>query len=246
MLLTPGQRLFIKNTLSVFESGKLFSVGSAATITILSDGAGYSAGSHQATDKSDSVDLIVKDYIARPCAKFAREFEAFLPDLVANASTRENPKKPSARAQAFMALWRRAAAEDTALFIASQDAVFERVYWTPVQSIMAQDKFQFALTGLVLYDTSIQSGAARIATHRQTFAAGPPKNGGDEKTWTRAYIEARAAWISSFVSSSPDKQKLVRNSVYRANELREMAQGDNWDLRLPAKVLGVTVPGAVD
>ncbi len=60
--ITPQQKKIIDAIVSINETGKIPSEKSYSTVAILADGAGISYGKHQATDKSGSLDKIVKKY----------------------------------------------------------------------------------------------------------------------------------------------------------------------------------------
>ena len=57
---TPAQKHVIDCVLSIFETGRVPTSASYSTCSILADGAGISYGKHQCTDKSGSLDLVVK------------------------------------------------------------------------------------------------------------------------------------------------------------------------------------------
>lgn len=235
---SPVQRAAINAVMSIFETGRLPSPDAYATATVLPDGAGISYGIHQSTDKSDILDEIMKQY-ATASGKFSAEVAGFLPDVIADFSTTLGAGHP--RVQALIALLRRAGAEDP-IMRTTQDNVFRAKLWEPTQAICQGAGLTCALSWLVVYDTVCQSGASRVATHRNDFPQLPPAKGGDEHAWTRAYIGTRLHWIREFISQrGPEHTKLVRATDYRAMALDVLADEGRWTLVPPFRVKGVTV-----
>lgn len=234
---SPVQRASINGVMSIFETGRLPSPDAYATATVLPDGAGISYGIHQSTDKSDILDEIMAQY-ATAGGQFSAEIAAFLPDVQADFSTTLGAGHP--RVQALLALLRRAGADP--VMQTTQDNVFRRRLWEPTRTICQGAGLTHALSWLVVYDTVCQSGASRVATHRNDFPQLPPARGGDERAWTRAYIGTRLAWIRGFVSPrGAEHTKLVRSTDYRAMALDALADAGQWGLIPPFRVRGVTV-----
>ena len=79
------------------------------------------------------------------------------------------------------------------------------------------------------------AGAARprvqpaLAANRYTLVVD------DDRAWVRAYLDERRAWLEQ--SGAP----LLKAAVARVDALRALAADDNWDLRLPLTVLGVSL-----
>jgi len=233
MTLTTSQKHAIDCVLSIFETGRVPTAASYATCTILADGAGISYGKHQCTDRAGSLDLVVKRYIAKG-GKFATELKACEPILASNASTKENPKGPyTAPVAGLMNLLKQAGADP--LMHAAQDEVFDENYFAPALNHAASVGAAHPLTVLVIYDTCIHSGPGGVTMIRNKFAAKSPANGGDEKEWVKAYINARRAWLAG--NANP----LVQKTVYRMDALMELVNANNWELVLPFKLRGVVV-----
>lgn len=232
-LTDPNQKRAIDSVLSIFETSRLPTQESYSTCTILADGAGVSYGKHQCTDRSGSLDRVVRTYI-RLGGIHARDFENFLPLLDSNASTRVPPKGPwGADVTAFVTLLR-SAGRDPIMWQA-QDEVFDEDYFTPALRHAESAGLKTALSLLAVYDTCIHSGPGRVNTHRAAFPELSPKSGGSERAWTVAYLKARRAWLAQSSNS------LVRKTVYRPDAMLEIATQGNWGLALPLVVRGVKI-----
>lgn len=233
MTLTPSQKHVIDCVLSIFETGRVPTAASYSTCTILKDGAGISYGKHQCTDRSGSLDLVVKKYIELGGAH-ADAFQAYLPYLAANKSTLENPGGPYSAETVNLIGLLKTAGQD-AVMQKAQDEVFDTNYFAPALNHAANVGAKHALTVLVIYDTCIHSGPGGVTMIRNKFAAASPANGGDEKEWVKAYLNARRNWLAS--NANP----LVRRTVYRMDALMEIVNAGNWDLAVPLKVRSVSI-----
>jgi len=231
--ITKEQKYVVDCVLSIFETGKIPSAASYSTCTILTDGAGISYGKHQATDRAGSLDKIVQLYIEKG-GIFAEQLKPFLARLAANETAKLDPKKQPVWATNLIDVLKQAGADP--LMREAQDEVFDAGYWIPAVGHAQNAGLTTALGHLVIYDTCIHSGPAGVANIRAKFPEASPSKGGNEKAWVHAYIKARRDWLLS--NSNP----LVQKTVYRMDALEELAKSDNWDLKAPLKVRGVTIP----
>jgi chitosanase len=233
MNLTKTQKHVIDCVLSIFETGRVPTAASYSTCSILADGAGISYGKHQCTDKSGSLDLVVKKYIELG-GQHASALQAYLPYLAANTSSTEPPKGPYKAETTNLINLLKTAGQDPKMQEA-QDIVFDANYFAPALNHAKSVGAQHALTVLVIYDTCIHSGPGGVTMIRNKFAAKSPANGGDEKEWVKAYLNARRAWLAA--NANP----LVQKTVYRMDALMEIVNAGNWDLNTPLKVRGVSI-----
>ena len=90
---------------------------------------------------------------------------------------------------------------------------------------------------LVIYDSYIHSGSV-LTRLRNRFAERTPINGGDEKAWIKAYVEARHNWLEN------NGNLLIRKTIYRTNCFKEQLQAGNWDLQQDVVIRGLRVRGA--
>ena len=223
----------VRAIVSVFEVGK--ATGDYSAVTILSDGAGLSVGSHQSTDKADSLDAIVFSYIDRGGA-LGPAIRPYLDELAGDLSAKVDPKTPKSWPQwlhELIALLKQAGQDP--IMQAAQDEVFDEQYMVPAQRMCTEMQLSTPLALAVVYDTCIHSGPGRVATHRKAFPESPPVRGGTEMAWVRAYVAARKKWLLS--NSNP----LVRATVYRMEAFEKLIAEGNWNLNTPFKVRGVTV-----
>ena len=230
---TPEQKHAIDCVLAIFETGKVPTAASYSTCTILKDGAGISYGKHQCTDKAGSLDLVVKKYIELG-GQQAGALQPFLPYLAANKSTAEKPGGPyTAETQTLINILKTAGQDP--IMHQAQDHVFDANYFMPAVNHAKDIGLTTALGLLAIYDTCIHSGPGRVGTHRAAFPEKSPKNGGDEKAWVRAYLNARRAWLAG------NSNALVQKTVYRQDAILDLIKADNWDLKFPFTVRGVKV-----
>ncbi len=230
---TPDQKRAIDCVLAIFETGRVPTSASYATCTILADGAGISYGKHQCTDKAGSLDLVVKAYIKKG-GKHAKELEACLPLLASNASTKVPPKGPWGPEVTNLVNLLKTAGADPIMHEAQYE-VFDANYFLPAVNHAKDAGLTTALGLLAIYDTCIHSGPGRVGTHRAAFPEKSPKNGGDEKAWVKAYLNARRAWLAA------NSNALVQKTVYRQDAILELIKADNWDLKFPFTIRGVKV-----
>lgn len=234
MELTAEQKRAIDCILCIFETGRLPSPGAYATCSILNDGAGISYGKHQSTDKGGTLDLVVQRYIAKN-GQNAAALKPFVQYLTGNQSVPFHPGGPP-RPQWLLTLMNLLGASGSdPLMQKAQDEIFEEQYMNPALGHARSAGVKYALSVLVIYDTCIQSGPGAVSRMRNLFSEASPANGGDEKAWTKAYIRARQNWLLAFPNP------LVQASHYRTKALMALADSDNWDLKLPARVRSVTV-----
>lgn len=234
-MITAQQRDTINQILGVFETGSVGG-GDPGTVTILPDGAGITYGRHQSTDRSDSLDAIVMEYIDRG-GVHAACLEPFLPRLANDETARVNYQAPPQWARDLMAVLKTAGSDP--IMQEAQEAIFDRQYWAPCAKYCQKIGVVEPLTWAVLYDTTIQSGLAGIDRVRvmPNFPEVPPARGGDERAWTRGYINARREYLSRFQGKTSEHTHAVRNTVYRPENLQQLADTGNWELRRPIEII---------
>jgi chitosanase len=115
----------------------------------------------------------------------------------------------------------------------TQDIFFDIIYWDPALKFAMDNGFKAPLSMLVIYDSYIHSGGI-FDFLRRRFPEVPPRRGGDEKAWVKAYVRERHEWLLS-------KGGLLARTVYRTNCFMEQFQLENWDLTKPVDVIGKDV-----
>jgi chitosanase len=233
MTLSAAQKHAVDACLCIFETGQLPLPSAYATCVILNDGAGISYGKHQATDRSSSLDLIVQRYIVNKGTR-ADELSEYVKYLTGNQTAEYVPGMPYPPWLVALTGLLRAAGADP-IMQRAQDEIFDELYFRPALGHANAAGVQHALSLLAIYDTCIQSGPGAVSAMRNRFAEACPANGGDEKAWTTAYVQARKAWLLAA------KNPLVQRSVYRPEALLRLIGDGNWDLNLPLTVRGVKV-----
>ncbi len=134
----------------------------------------------------------------------------------------------------FKNLLRKAGREDPSMR-KTQDSFFDRVYYRPAMKWADTQGFSLPLSALVIYDSFIHSGSI-IWVIRNRFPESPPSAGGNEKAWTKAYVNARHKWLGSH------HRPPVRNTIYRTQCFKNEIQRGNWDLsQLPINANGIRV-----
>lgn len=235
MSVTEQQKRVINNVLCIFETGRLPSKESYSTCSILNDGAGISYGKHQCTDKSGTLDLVCKKYIELN-GHHAQELSMYMVHLMSNESAKYNSdrsKYPSWLVSLINLL--KVAGADP-IMQKAQDEIFDLHYWATAVKHAENIGLQTALGYLICYDSTIHSGPAGVKIIRNLFPQKSPANGGNEKEWCLAYINARRNWLLS------SKNELVRRTVYRMDAFKTIADSGNWELNTPMTVRGVKIP----
>lgn len=225
----------IFDILSILENGKLMQ--NYGSLSVLPDGAGFSYGIHQSTDRADSTDKVVERYIQLGGTNL--NAPGVLASLRADQTVILPPATTEGVRKATWPAWAITAAEtlislgNDPTMQRAQDEVFAENYWIPSIARGQAAGLKLALSYNVLYDTAIQSGPGAIDGIRKMFPELPPARGGDEKEWARAYIDARERWLANYTSSDSKKQALVRRTTYRTKALRDLAIRDVWAYTSP-------------
>jgi chitosanase len=234
MTVTPDQKRVIDSILSINETGKLPSPTAYSTVTILKDGAGISYGKHQSTDRSGSLDAIVMRYLDLN-GTLASKLDPYLPRLNANFSSKVDPSNPPSDVKALMRLLSDAGKDP--IMQRAQDEIFDEQYWMPAVNKGKAMKLTLPFSYLALYDTCIHSGPSRIDSLRKNFPEVPPSVGGDEKAWTRAFLNARYAWLRAYPNP------VVQRSAERVTAILKISAAENWELKTPFVYrFNVTIP----
>ena len=227
----------IQSILSVFETGK--PEGDYGAIAVLRDGAGISYGLHQATDKADSLDEMVRRYVARG-GRYADALAPFVPRLERDDTAAVDPDDLPAWVVELMDLLVDAA--DDPVMQTVQDGVFDEKYWQPAVNHCDAMELALPLSWAVVYDTCIHSGPDGVGRIRKRFAESPPSGGGDEQAWVVAYLQARYEWLSTHQNAA------VRHSAQRILQLQGLVAAGNWQLVTPFRFgspYNATIGGAV-
>jgi chitosanase len=234
MNITPQQKHVIDCVLSIFETGRIPTTASYSTCSILDDGAGISYGKHQCTDKAGSLDLVCKKYIELG-GQQAEALKQYMNYLATNESSKFGSRRETYPTWLISLINLLKSAGSDLKMQQAQDEVFDKVYWAPAVNHANNIGLKTALGHLIVYDSTIHSGANGVTIIRNLFSQKSPANGGDEKEWCLAYINARRNWLLS------NPNDLVKRTVYRMDALKAIADSNNWDLNTPIVVRNVKI-----
>jgi chitosanase len=234
MSITPQQKHVIDCVLSIFETGRIPTTASYSTCSILDDGAGISYGKHQCTDKAGSLDLVCKKYIELG-GQQSEPLKQYMNYLATSESSKFGSKRESYPTWLVSLINLLKSAGSDVKMQQAQDEVFDKVYWLPAVNHANNIGLKTALGHLIVYDSTIHSGANGVTIIRNLFPQKSPVNGGDEKQWCLAYINARRNWLLS------NPNNLVKKTTYRMDALKAIADSDNWDLTTPLTVRNVRI-----
>jgi chitosanase len=165
-------------------------------------------GRSQTTEQGNLKDLIA-DYIKNK-GFFAKHFEYYLPKIGV---------EPLVDNAMFIEVLTDAAKGDP-IMRTTQDDFFDRKYYQPALKFAEENGFTLPLSILVIYDSYIHSNKVP-QTVRNMFSEATPKNGGDEKAWIKAYIDARRKWLQRLPEPVP-------MTVYRMDCFKAQIAADNW------------------
>lgn len=117
----------------------------------------------------------------------------------------------------------------------AQDEVYDELYYAKGEKWAKDNGFTKPLSKLVIQDSFLHSGSI-LDFLRQRFAAKPPANGGKEEEWIKQYVDARDSWLRNH------SNKLLRNTVYRTQFLKDQINNNNWNLdKFPIYPNGVKI-----
>jgi len=199
---------------NVFETGK--ADGEYGALVVLKDGACISFGRSQVTDGSNSLDLLIDQYIDAG-GIYAEELRPYVVHLA-------DPLMPLSKDAAFKELLKKTATDPIMRQV--QDDFFDKRYWEPARKKCESMGLVEPLSLAIVYDSYIHSGGL-LSSIRRTFPEVPPAKGGDERAWTTAYVWARRSWLANY------RKKVVRGTVYRMDTYQQLIDDDNWNLDTP-------------
>jgi chitosanase len=225
MQLTQTQKRLIERVINVFETGS--PEGNYAAISIFNDGPHdikqITYGRSQTTEYGNLRELVQK-YVQAD-GLFSIQLAPFAENI---------GRVPLTNNAEFKTLLKKAGKEDP-IMRETQDLFFDERYFKPAMKWADDNGFKEPLSALVIYDSFIHSGRV-LPVIRQMFPESPPANGGAERTWTKAYVNARHKWLGSH------HREIVRKTVYRTQCFKNEVARDNWDLSTtPVKANGANV-----
>ncbi len=224
-VISQYQKQVIIQVVNVFETSKL--EGNYSEVVVRKDGKNKSRqisyGRSQSAEQT-SLKSLTEMYVNRR-GKYEAELRPFLPKI---------GTVPLAEDEIFKSLLKRSANEDP-LMRKVQDDFFDQRYYQRAMRFFNENQFICALSLLVIYDSYIQSGGV-LKFLRNRFTERTPFNGGDDKTWIKAYVDTRHRWLSTHTNP------ILRQTIYRTQCFLDQINRDNWDLSNPFVVQGIQIP----
>ena len=225
MNLSETQKRLIERVVNVFETGSV--AGDYSAISIYADGPHgikqITYGRSQTTEYGKLRDLMQR-YVAAN-GLFSGDLAPYA-DKVGSV--------PLTNDANFKSLLRQAGKTDPVMRKV-QDRFFDDAYFKPAMRWADQNGFALPLSALVIYDSFVHSGSI-LWVIRSMFPESPPSLGGDEKTWTKQYADARHRWLGSH------PRPIVRQTTYRTRCFKQEVARGNWDLStVPIVANGVKV-----
>lgn len=229
----------IQQILNAFETGS--AEGDYGAISVFADAAGerkqYTIGRSQTTE-SGFLKIMLQNYVKNK-GIYANEM-SFFADKIQPHNGRGAYSKSIYPSPDFEKLIRKAAKDP--IMKSTQDVFFDERYWKPAYKFFVDNGFTTPLAMLVIYDTAIHSGPAlnskssMMHVLRQRFGEKTPINGGDEKKWIAAYVNARHKWLANHPS-----RPILRKTIYRTNTLKKLIADNNWELNGNINANGVII-----
>lgn len=214
----------------VFETGG-FGGGNEGygRVTVLPKDTGrLTYGKHQASLTSGGVYSIINRYV-QSGGLVANVFVKYLKPLA--------ERRASVDTDGILHKWMRIAGGDV-LMHRVQDNFFYEQYSKPALNWMDQMGMVQPLSYAVIYDSCIHGsftargwGGIKAMTDMRY---GTAKEVG-EKGWIIHYLNTRRKWLAGH------SNRLLRNTVYRMDELLRIVNSNNWELELPITVRGVEI-----
>lgn len=230
MAITAQQKQKILRVVNVFETGSIN--GNYGAVTLLKDGPPGADGTpikqitygRSQTTEFGNLKMLLQNYVDAG-GGFADTFKPYISKI---------GKRPSLCTDAVLLQTLKTAGKTDPVMKKVQDDFFEQLYYQPAYNWFAGMKFTTALSMLVIYDSFIHSGTVP-SWLRERFTEAVPKNGGDEQTWIKQYVNARHNWLANH------SRAILQKTVYRTQCFKTSMGKENWDLSLPVNANGITV-----
>lgn len=205
---------FIRRVLSVAETGE--TEWNPSALYIYADDNRFRPPHKQITlsigftEGGGNLKKVLQRYIAEG-GKLATQLEPYMQGLGGRDTLANNT--------AFVDLLKAAGKES--VMADAQKECFDELYLEPAFVWAKEYGFTMPLSYLVIADSFLHSGSM-LGFLMNSFSEKKPVAGGDEKKWITDYLDARKKWLSNHPN------RILRNTVYRANcFIAELAR-DNW------------------
>ncbi len=225
-MLTDLQRRTAQAIVAIYETGK--PQGGYDMVTVTPGDTGHlTYGRSQATLASGNLYLLLKAYVEDENALFSRELLPFLDRARALDTSLDHNEE-------FRDLLKRAGS-DPAMHD-TQDAFFDRLFWTPATRAARAISVEEPLSVTVVYDSLIHGSWPRLRDRTMELYGTPAGLG--EHEWIEKYIATRHDWLAHH------SNRLLRRTVYRMDSFQQLITDRKWELRLPVYVRGIRVDRA--
>lgn len=213
--------------LNVWETGA--KDGKPSLISIFNDG--Y-RGRKQVTlgvgftEDGGNLKKVIERYIKKG-GKYSDFFASYLTNM-------GNISRPSLVGDAsFLEMLKRSSKEDH-LMIESQKEIFEEIYLASAKKFVNENGFVLPISWLVFCDSALHSGQPAPGWIRKMFPEKPPKSGGDEIQYVRAYLKARRNWLKG-------KGGILAKTTYRVENIINHLERGDFELKEPFYANGIWV-----
>jgi len=222
-MITELQKKTAQAIVRIFETGK--PLGDYGAVTVIKGDTGHlSYGCSQASLASGNLGMLIGAYCQAAGAQYADQLVHYLTPLKHKDTTLDN--------NAALKSVLKAAGNDLVMRRVQND-FFDQKFWRPSVTTAEAMEVRSALGTLVIYDSMIH-GSFALISDRTTKKHGSPLMIGEQE-WIDHYIDERREWLKNH------SNKLLRNTVYRANALNLLSAMERWELDLPITVRGVKI-----
>jgi hypothetical protein len=188
------------------------------------DGNIFQYGHSGASLQRGTLFTLIKNYCDSPNAKFKDHFKPYLNRLLTKDFS-------LAKDSEFIELLKAAAGEDPVM-IDLQNQEYERNFWQPSLNKAQSLGIKTPLGIAVVHDSMFHGNFERLKNQTRDHLEGTPITGVDERKWIKTFLDFRKAWLSNHQNS------VIRNSVYRVEELLRLVEQGNWELKAPITIRG--------
>jgi chitosanase len=228
--MTDLQARTAKAIVNIFETGRL--LGNYASVVVAPKDPGHlTYGRSQTTLASGNLYTLIASYCGSPGAVFANQLRPYLGRLQARDLSLDNDVN-------LRSILKQAGNDPTMHQV--QDRFFDTGYWAPANRFAAnirlngQTGLRTALGVTTVYDSVVHGSFGTIRSSTNASFSQPAS----EQDWITRYISIRRGWLAN------NSIILLRDTVYRMDELKKLANAANWDLALDITMRGITITAA--
>lgn len=230
--LTPEQKTIAEKLTSLFENGTTEINYDYAEN--LKDGRGITAGRAGFTTADEDAYEVVKRYSEKlpynPLYKYLKTLKKLSEDGSNNTKDLEG----------FEEAWKNTAKDK--IFRDTQDEIVDELYYKPAIKHVNELGLKTPLAQAVIYDTIIQHGdgdyadglPALIKETTEKMHGTPKNNTINENAWLKAFIQVRKNDLEN--AKDKNTRDIWKESVGRCDVFLQIAESENYELKLPIKI----------